>query len=101
MATADPGVYQWKAMQSRPARYGLASLLVAGIAWALWPLVVVLGPGVAIVQIPCGLVAVVAGLVGVVAGIRQRNATAIVSGAVGLTLIGVGMWFVIHSLLNF
>lgn len=86
-----------------PAKYGIASLISACIAvicgffllvvlgWVLWFLILFLSV----------LTAVVCGLLGVGAGIYHKDWLGIVTGSLGLVLIGFGSWRIMWAIMNF
>ena len=80
-----------------PATYGVASLAAALVALGSQLLVVVVGIAVAAVVMGLAvLLGVVSGLLGIGAGIYHKNLLAIVTGTIGLILIG----FVVKSFIS-
>jgi len=84
-----------------PARIGIISLISACLAWASLPLIVVVGVFLAFcVFIPLVLIGVLTGLLGIAAGIYGKNPVAIMTGLLGLLVIGcLGMF--VSSAMNF
>lgn len=81
-------------------RYGVVSLVAAGLAFASWPLSVVIGFVMVYVAILLAVVAVVSGLIGIGFGFYHKELAGIVTGALGLGIasLGVGIigWAVTH-----
>jgi hypothetical protein len=64
--------------------------LLVVIGWVLWFLVLILS----------ALIAVVCGLLGVGSGLYYKDWLGTVTGAIGLTITGFGIWFVMEALTN-
>lgn len=102
-----PVIEKPKAIRSglSPASYGIASLIVACLAWASVWLVFNMGPdgvlnnrlfeAVAIGLLP--LFGFVCGLVGVGTGFKHKNWLAIATGSIGLGMIGFEAWFLLTN----
>ena len=84
-----------------PKRYGLASLIAVCLAFACWPLMVVIGFIMVYVAVLLALTAVVSGLLGVGSGIYYKEWGAVVAGALGAGLAVTGACFVVSALSNF
>ena len=81
-----------------PTRYGATSLIAACLAWASWPLVLVVGVFLAICWVlPLAIVAVAAGLLGIGLGAYRKEVASVMS-AGGLALIGAGAWMVMNAM---
>ena len=85
-----------------PANYGITSLILACLVFASGFLVVVVGVALAgAVMLLLALAGVGCGLLGVGAGLYYRDSVAIVTGTLGLVLIGfIVSWFV-SAVMNF
>ena len=87
-----------------PARYGVASLIAAGLAFASWPLMIVFGFGMVYLAMLFALVAVVAGVLGVGSGIYFQGRLGIFGGLLGMLAIGLmalAAWYVAWSFTHF
>ncbi len=84
-----------------PKRFGLASLVAACLAFASWPLMVVIGFIMVYVAILLALVTVVSGLLGIGSGIYYKEWPGVVMGAIGVGLVSVGACFIVSALTNF
>lgn len=84
-----------------PARYAVVSVGSSCLAWASWPLIVVIGFLVIFIAGLLALIAVVSGLLAIGAGIYHKSMPAIVLGVLGLALTGAGAWFVVSALAHF
>ena len=83
------------------ARYGVASQVAVGLAFACWPLMVVIGFPMVFVAFALALVAAIAGVLGEGTGIYYQVWLGIVGGLLGLGLVGLGGWWVAWSVVNF
>lgn len=84
-----------------PARMGITSLISACLAWASLPLILVVGLFLALcATVPLVLIGVVTGMIGVGTGISGRNPVAIITGLLGLLVIGC-LGLSISSAMNF
>ena len=84
-----------------PKRYGITSLIAACLAFASWPLMVVIGFIMVYVAILLACVAVVSGLLGVGSGIYYRAWPAVVTGGIGMGLAGFGVCSVVWAMTHF
>lgn len=84
-----------------PKRYGIVSLIAACLAFASWPLMVVLGFLMVYIASLLAVVAVVSGLLGMGSGIYYKAWPAVVMGGIGMGLAGVGVSFVVSALSSF
>ena len=84
-----------------PKRYGVTSLAAACLAFASWPLMVVIGFVMVYVAALLAFVAVVSGLMGVGSGIYYKEYVGVVTGALGLALACSGVVFIISALTHF
>lgn len=84
-----------------PTRYGLASLAAACLAFAIWPLMIVIGFGVVYVALLLALVAIVAGVLGIGSGLYYKQWPAYSSGALAIALIVFGGWYVASAITQF
>ena len=87
-----------------PARYGVASLIAAGLAFASWPLMIVFGFGMVYLAMLFALVAVVAGVLGVGSGIYYKGRLGIAGGLLGMLAIGLmalAGWYLAWSFTHF
>ena len=84
-----------------PTHYGVASLIAMCLAFASWPLSVVIGFIMVYVAILLAMAAIVLGLIGIGSGIYHRKPIAIVTGALGMGLTCVGIGFIVHAVTHF
>jgi hypothetical protein len=84
-----------------PKRFGIASLVAACLAFASWPLMVVIGFLMVYVAMLMSLVAVVSGLLGISSGIYFKEWPGVVMGTIGIGLVSVGACFIVSALSNF
>ncbi len=84
-----------------PKRYGLASLIAVCLAFASWPLMVVIGFIMVYVAMLLALIAVVSGLLGIGSGIYYNEWLGVVTGALGVGLAGFGVWTVVWAVTHF
>jgi len=77
-----------------PKRYGVASIGAACLAFASWPLMVVIGFVMVYVAALLAFFALVSGLMGVGSGIYYKEAVGVATGALCLGLARWGIGFV-------
>jgi hypothetical protein len=84
-----------------PKRYGFASLIAVSLAFASWPLMVVIGFIMVYVAVLLAMIAVVSGLLGVGSGIYYKEWGAVVAGALGAGLAVTGACSIVSALSKF
>ena len=82
-----------------PAKYGIASLVTACLAWACWPLMLVVGFFIVFcIDAVLVLIAVVCGLTGLATGIFYKDFLGSVTATLGLFIISCGVWAISNAM---
>ncbi|MBR9803576.1 type II toxin-antitoxin system RelE/ParE family toxin [bacterium] len=84
-----------------PRYCGSISLAAACLAFAVWPLLVVIGFGVTYLAVLLICIAIVSGLAGIASGLYLKEPAAAVLGAAGLGIAVTGMLLAISAMTQF